>query len=268
MLRVRKAPAFVKDRFVGVIDKPLADGTACKCDQCDEADGNTRSVLHIGRPLRPCLTGIQTHKAITISLSDKDQGECDQFGMKPLLLIASLALGALPLAAQDRAGNDTAGEWRITHHTPYGLWDVMCDARETGDTKEERCYIRHVEVFSPRPNFAAQYLFITPAETAPKIEVGIERRTRFADNGFRIEKSGEEVWSLGDLPCKPAGKCNFEGAVSVGLIEAMLGAGGQSVFAFDFTDRHGVERALRWDLSNFDAIYENFVSEATKRALM
>ncbi len=42
-------------------------------------------------------------------------------------LALALGLAALPAPAQDRAGNDTPGDWVVTHHAHFGLWDSVCD---------------------------------------------------------------------------------------------------------------------------------------------
>ena len=72
------------------------------------------------------------------------------------ILCLVLALAAVPATAQDRAGNDTPGDWRVTHHAHFGLWDSVCDERDglNGAAPERRCYVRYVDVFSPNPKLA------------------------------------------------------------------------------------------------------------------
>lgn len=172
---------------------------------------------------------------------------------------------ALPLAAQDRAGNDTPGEWKPTHYVPFGLWDSICDERVTDNVTEQRCYLRYVDVFSLPPNFAAQFVFITRQGGAHKVDFGIERRTRFVPDGFRVTKDGATVWALEQGRCRAAGRCVFDGADAADIL-ARFAAGGDTV-EFLFNDRHGVDQHLRWDLSQFSDAMADFTAAAVARGL-
>ena len=177
------------------------------------------------------------------------------------ILSIALALFALPAVAQDRQGRDTPGEWVADHYQSFGLWDSICDHRVTDDLREERCYIRYVDVFSPRPKFAAQFLFLTPG---PAIELGVERGTRFAEGGIRIEKETAVVWRTEDRGCLRDRDCDFSGDGAEELINAMSNGG---TFVFEFHDRHGDNRELRWDLTPFAAALADFRAEAANRGL-
>ena len=179
----------------------------------------------------------------------------------PFRWLGALLLLALPLSAQDREGNDTASDWVVDHYAPYGLWDVICDHRETDGITEERCYIRYVDVFSPRPNFAAQFLFVTPG---PEVEIGIEPGTRFPKDGLRIEDMGGSLWNTDRILCRTGLSCTFDGEEAEVLISAMVDG---TIFAFDFTDRHGAQRMLRWDLTRFGEALADFLGESARRGL-
>ncbi len=178
-----------------------------------------------------------------------------------LFALLAACLFALPLAAQDRAGNDTPGEWIVDHQRAFGLWDSLCDHRQTGDLNEERCYLRYVEVFSARPKFGAQFAFITPG---PRIEFGTEPGTQFDPDGFRIERGGATVWALPQTGCLIGQACVFEGPDAARLLSEMIQGG---IFAFDFIDRHGAPQSLRWDLAPFADAPADFSAEAAKRGL-
>ncbi|MEM6636187.1 MAG: hypothetical protein AAF667_09870 [Pseudomonadota bacterium] len=182
------------------------------------------------------------------------------------LLGALTLVGLVPVAAlpQDRQGRDTPGEWVVTHYKPFGLWDSICDERTTGDLLEERCYLRYVEVFSPRPNFAAQFIFITPAGSSEIVEFGLERGTRFSDGGFRIEADDRTVWRNDRRSCLRGRDCTFEGPEAAALLGAMAGA---TRFIFDFTDRHGTPQVLNWDLTQFGAALDDYRAAADARGL-
>ena len=180
--------------------------------------------------------------------------------MRAILLII-LLLSAPPLAAQDRDGNDTASDWVVDHYKPFGLWDSICDHRMTQGTREERCYLRYVEVFSPRPKFAAQFVFVTPG---PEVEIGLERGTLFPKGGLRVEHAGGVLWSTDHILCRTGLSCTFQGDAAATLLTAMEKG---TTFAFDFRDRHGSRQSLRWDLTPFAKALEDFRRESTRRNL-
>lgn len=180
--------------------------------------------------------------------------------MRVILLLCCL-LAPLSLFAQDRDGNDRPSDWVVDHYKPFGLWDSACDHRDTDGVREERCYLRYVEVFSPRPKFAAQFIFVTPG---PKVEIGLERGTLFPKDGMRIEGDGGALWSTDRILCRTGLSCTFDGDEAKKLLNAMVDG---SVFAFDFTDRHGSPRELRWDLTAFSDALADFTREAEARDL-
>ena len=179
--------------------------------------------------------------------------------MLRLLLVALLF--ASPVAAQDRDGNDTPGEWVVDHYKAFGLWDSICDHRVTVDLREERCYLRYVEVFSRPPKFAAQFAFVTPE---PRVEFGMEPGTRYAEQGFRILRAGDAVWAEPQAGCLVGLACIYDGEEAEALLDAM--AGGET-FAFDFTDRHGQNQARAWDLTAFAAARDDLARQAAARGL-
>jgi len=176
-------------------------------------------------------------------------------------ILLAILLTATTAFAQDRAGNDTPGEWRITHHQAYGLWDTMCDERVTGAQTEQRCYLRYVDVFSPRPNFAAQFAFITPDN---RIEFGIENGTAFRKDGFRLEQNGATVWSFRNDPCLFGGSCAFTDEPAAELLAQMNAA---DRFIFDFVDRHGMPTVLDWDMTRFSEAHRDMLDQAAQRGL-
>jgi len=170
-----------------------------------------------------------------------------------LALIATL--WAAPAAAQDRDGNDTPGEWVVTHQKAFGLWESFCDERTTGALVEERCYIRYVDVYSQDP-FAAAFVFITPENT--EIALG---RARAIESGVHITRAGETVWSLNERRCTP---CRLEGLAAATLLQA-LAAGG--TMHLDIEGRSG-EARLSWDLSQMADAIADYEAMARARGLL
>lgn len=182
------------------------------------------------------------------------------------LLTLALLLALTNMAnAQDRAGRDTPGEWRVTHQERFGLWDSFCDERKTGDQLEERCYIRFVDVFSPHPEFGAVFLFITPEGGGDRVEFGFERGTRFADGGFHVAGDADSTWQITRDTCLRGRECVFEGVDARDLLDRFDKGDG---LILRFTDRHGADQDRYWDLGRFSAIYADYRNEATKRELL
>ena len=177
------------------------------------------------------------------------------------ILALTVATLAAPVIAQDRDGNDTPGEWVITHHKPYGLWDSFCDERRTGDLLEERCYLRYVDVFSPRPNFGALFVFVTP----DGVEIGLERGTRFEEDGMRIETDGAMTWVENRRSCRRGGECVLEERDAQAFLDA-ASAGG--ALRFTFIDRHGAAQDLSWDLSQMEDALTDYRANAADRNLL
>lgn len=175
--------------------------------------------------------------------------------------IVILACLSLPLSAQDRAGRDTASDWKVTHYKPFGLWDSICDERDEGGTRVQRCYLRYVEVFSPRPRFAAQFIFVTPSG----VEIGLERGTRFDDDGMRILDADDQVLRLISQPaCLRGRECRFSGDAADRLLEDMAKG---ARFVFEFTDRHGQPQLLSWALNRFADALSDTRRESLHRGL-
>ncbi|MGX9349909.1 hypothetical protein ACS3QZ_01780 [Shimia sp. W99] len=179
--------------------------------------------------------------------------------------ILPILLAATPLTAQDRQGNDTPGDWIVTHFATFGLWSSICDERIEDGTLRQRCYIRWVDVYSPRPDFAAQFLFITPETDGPSVEFGIEPGTFFAPDGFRITHTPDDViWSTTRGGCLTGLSCVFSGPEVEPLLSAMQTG---TAFRFTFTDRHGRAQDLTWPLIGFDAAFSDFETQSRSRNL-
>ncbi|MEM1235575.1 MAG: hypothetical protein AAGI10_01310 [Pseudomonadota bacterium] len=177
--------------------------------------------------------------------------------MRMFLLLLALAS---PAFAQDRDGNDTPGEWVITHQKAFGLWDSFCDERTTGDLLEERCYLRYVEVYSPRPDFGAVFAFITP----DGVEFGLERSIRYIGDGLHVTRDGETVWKEERRSCRNGGACTLEGEDADALLDIFAEGG---TLHIDLEQRN-TEYRLAWDLSRMDEALEDYRREAAARGLL
>ncbi|MCE8555661.1 hypothetical protein KBY29_15225 [Ruegeria pomeroyi] len=185
--------------------------------------------------------------------------------MRSLIPLLLSALIALPAHAQDMQGNDTAGNWRVTHHRLIGIWDSMCDERFEQGKLVKRCYLRHVDVFSPHPEFAAQYLFVTPEVEGFAVEIGIEPGTLFVPGGIRIEGEQGRIWHSNWPGCLTGLGCNFSDSGAETLITAMRQG---NRFRFTFRDRHGRAQDRDWPLGQFEAAWQDFLAQSRTRGLI
>lgn len=180
------------------------------------------------------------------------------FGLSTMMVLAG------SVQAQDEQGNDTPGNWVVTHQQAHGIWSTLCDERANRRDETKRCYIRWVDVFSPRPDFAALFLFVTSEQGLLSVEFGTEAGTLFDPNGFRIETMQGTSWSTQKLGCLTGLTCTFQGAEARTLLAAMRDGG---AFAFDFVDRHGNRQRLDWPLKGFDAAMADFEIQRAARNL-
>lgn len=183
--------------------------------------------------------------------------------IKICLMVIALALPTFAVA-QDRSGNDTASDWLAKHYVSFGLWDSVCDERTEAGELKQRCYLRYVEVFSPRPLFMASFVFAHTKNKQTIVELGFERGVRYDQSGFRIEREGSIVWHADDA-CLNASPCNFTGAAAQELLTQMSGGG---VLVQQFHDRSGMKRLLKWDLSKFSDALTDYRREAGARDLL
>lgn len=174
-------------------------------------------------------------------------------------LLMALATSA---GAQDLEGNDTAGNWVVTHFEQFGIYLSSCDEREENGALKQRCYIRYVDVFSPRPDFAAQFFFVVNGDEGLEVDFGMEAGTLFSLNGFRIEDMGGDIWKTRRVGCLTGLSCTFEGEDADVLLQAMQDG---TAFRFTFRDRHGNPRDLTWPLAGFSDAMADFAEQSKLR---
>lgn len=184
-------------------------------------------------------------------------------------LLAVLVLSTSPTAfATDAEGNDTPGDWVVTHYKPFGLWDTICDEAIRKGKKVERCYIRYVDVFSPAPKFAAQFVFIEPEGQGYKVEFGIEPGTTFNGASLTVNDGEKVVWDYNPNECLERGECILIGQEADIFIQSMAETSSDDpILISDFNDRHGTDQVLEWGISKFAAALTDFQTESDKRGL-
>lgn len=184
--------------------------------------------------------------------------------MLKTIILAVALIAPFQVSAQDRSGNDTASDWLAKHYASFGLWDSVCDERMEAGKLRQRCYLRYVEVFSPRPIFMASFVFAYTQDKQTQIELGFERGVRYSENGFRVERQGEMVWSVED-GCLNASPCKLSSMAAKDMLAHMAGGG---LLLQEFVDRSGQMRLLEWDLSRFADAVSDYRREASARGLL
>ncbi|SCZ49195.1 Invasion protein IalB, involved in pathogenesis [Epibacterium ulvae] len=181
-------------------------------------------------------------------------------------LFTIICLGVTRAFAQDIDGRDTASNWRGTHHSFHGIWNTICDEREENGILKERCYIRWVDVYAPRPQFGGIFTFITPRGEGTiaghDVMFGVERGTVFVRDGFQITQGGEVIWRLTDFRCLRFGECDFTSSTSDEILSALLSG---EVLELRFIDRHGRSFERNWSLEGFSSAYEAYENELSSR---
>lgn len=184
--------------------------------------------------------------------------------MLKTLLLAVALVTPFQVSAQDRSGKDTASDWVAKHYASFGLWDSVCDERMEAGALRQRCYLRYVEVFSPRPLFMASFVFAYTQDKQTQIELGFERGVRYSENGLRVERQGETIWSAED-GCLEASPCTLSSVAAQDMLAHMAGG---DVLIQEFADRSGQMRLLEWDLSKFADAVSDYRREASARNLL
>ncbi|UZD91792.1 hypothetical protein [Cognatishimia activa] len=183
--------------------------------------------------------------------------------MRHLITALTMVL-ATSTAAQDLEGNDTASNWKVTHFEQFGIYLSSCDEREEADGLKQRCYLRYVDVFSPRPEFAAQFFFVVNGDDGLEVDFGLEPGTLFSPNGFRIEDKGEDIWRTRRVGCLTGLSCTFDGDDADVLLQAMQNG---TDFRFTFRDRNGNPQDLTWPLDGFSDAMADFSEQSENRGL-
>ena len=184
------------------------------------------------------------------------------------VLSAFLFFGITGLVwAQDRQGNDTPGDWITKHFEKYGLYTTACDERPENGVLKQRCYIRYVDIFSEAPKFAAVVFFVFQKDRKTAIQYGSEPGTVMAADGLRVESGNGWVitWKATET-CREGHDCLMSDEKEVADTLAAFSAGGELVQ--EFTDRHGAEQLLKWDLAGFAEAYSDYLKQSKARNLL
>ena len=162
----------------------------------------------------------------------------------PFLTLSALASGLFIAPAFSQNTTDD-WKWVVDHYKNFGIWTSACDHRDLGEGKEERCYVRVVDVYSPRPNFGAAFVFANrEKENGVVFEFSFERGTVFTEDGFTVKRGHKVLFTYDAFNrCEGGTNCVLSGPDRMRLVDA-LNEGGTLRLAF--SDRRGMDWVLNW----------------------
>ncbi len=183
-------------------------------------------------------------------------------------LIAKYSLAALlilaPWAKAQQENTIEDWSWQVDHFERFGIWDSVCDFRNDGTRELKRCYVSYVDVFAPRPKFAAAFMFVTPVKgSGVNFEFRFERGTRFDPGGFAIVSENEVLWQYDTARC-PTLKCVISGEEADELALVM---NEPAALRFAIIDRFGRFWELNWDTTGFAEALADMLDGAQARQL-
>lgn len=169
-------------------------------------------------------------------------------------IIALFLFLTLPIYAED-----TAGSWAPTFTSKHEKWDVACDAQGSGTAREERCYIRYIDIYSPHPDFGVVFLFLEIKNNTPLISIGREFETDLIATDLRIASDWQRPKNL----CT-GGPCEIIGQNAKMFIDALIKGG---TLQINFIDQMNMEQNRSWESLGFAAAYNDLTREAAARGL-
>lgn len=182
------------------------------------------------------------------------------FGVVALILTISIWWSGLLTPAQKLEGR------LVDYHEIYdGLWDVACDTRVDGSDK--RCYLQYVDVYRPRPEFAAamvEVVFHVGRDGLPDPHVRFDIEPGLSFQKSRIVTMGGASEQVLDLSDCPKNTCRFNGNQGREILKHWRNG---STLRFEIDEGRGVPSVLNWPLQNMDAILDDFAIQRRSREL-
>ena len=183
------------------------------------------------------------------------------------LAIVLLLAGAPSALAQS---SQIDPDQEVDHFKAFDPWEVMCDFKKASG--EKRCYIRLVEVYSPRPDFKAAFVFVTAERGADgkpvlKFDFSIERGFSWSPQPLTLLHSGGRKTGLPMVKCARHA-CAVTGAEAAALADALAANSRKGAeLALSFREKDGKARELFWSIEAFDQALRDFAVARRTRGL-
>lgn len=150
------------------------------------------------------------------------------------------------------ASGKIGGE-RVTFFQSHGNWETLCDVLQN-EPSSARCYLRLVDVYSPRPDFGAYVGFISASNGVESFELSLEPGSELASDGFALTRGSATLWSMPATYCRE-NKCTISGD---GLIEMIALAETAEGFSVAFKDRKNRNWQRRLSAGDFTAAHQAY----------
>lgn len=177
-----------------------------------------------------------------------------------LMLISGFA--NTPARAQNTV-NDW--KWTVDHFRTFGIWESACDHRDIGNGDERRCYVRVVDVYAPRPDFGAAFVFIThTAADGLRFEFSFEKGTEFDPGGFAVMEDDRTTFDYAPARCEAGTQCMIAGDEANRFTASLSDAAN---LRLAFTDKSGRHWERHWTGQGLAEALADLTRESAKRNL-
>lgn len=180
-----------------------------------------------------------------------------------VLTLAAVAGGILWWMQQD---DHVLTGRKVDYHKIYDVfWDVACDTAMDGS--DQGCYVQYVDVYRPRPEFAAamvEVVYHKGADGQPDPHIRFDIEPAYTFEGTRIAVS------------TPSGQIPVDTSVCSGPTCRISGDQGKAVLAawrkgeaLSVTIDEGREALItrQWPLGNINAILDDLAAQRATRGL-
>jgi len=187
-----------------------------------------------------------------------------------ILLAGSLALALLAAGLSWSLGWIGGGQKLpgrlVDYHKVYdGFWDVACDTALDGS--DVGCYIQYVDVYRPRPNFAAAMVEVVMhhgpgGAPDPHVRFDIEPGLSFRDT--RIAVLSADGARPRDLSHCASNTCRITCTDGQAVLDLWRGG---TALTLTVDEGHDAPARLLWPLQSMPAILDDFAAQRAVRSL-
>lgn len=180
-----------------------------------------------------------------------------------VLIIAAVAATGLWWV---RSEDHTLAGRKVDYHKIYDVfWDVACDTAMDGS--DRGCYVQYVDVYRPRPDFAAamvEVLFHTDAQGQPDphLRFDIEPGLSFEDTRIAVQTTSDSLPI--DISHCSGETCRLNGdAARKVLADWRIG----ETLRLTIDEGRDSPAQLSWPLQNINAILDDLAAQRAERGL-
>ena len=145
------------------------------------------------------------------------------------------------------------------------FWDVACDTALDGS--DARCYLQYVDVYRPRPEFAAAMVEVvfhsgSDGRPDPHVRFDIEPGFSFEDTSIVVETPNGAI-PIGVAQC-PSNTCVISGEAGRDIIDLWRSGTG---LRLDIEEGREAPASVTWPLTDMSSILEDLAAQRAARNL-